>query len=114
MVFVNVGYLTWAPSYLYERFHLSLAEAGLASMLIHHACAAPGVLLGGAISDRLAPSRPRVRLELQGIALLCGAPFLYLVGAGSTAAMVYAWRSGDSDSFAAFTTRTRIIRLFMR
>jgi sugar phosphate permease len=110
MVFVNVGYLVWAPTYLYERFHLSLAAAGLASMLIHHAFAFLGVLLGGAISDRVAPTRPQIRLELQGVALLAGAPFLFLLGAGSTAAAVYGALAGfgffrglyDSNTYPAF------------
>ena len=63
MVFVNVGYLAWMPSYLYERFHLTLAQAGLYSMLIHHVFAFFGVILGGALSDRFAPGRPQVRLK---------------------------------------------------
>jgi MFS family permease len=110
MVFVNVGYLAWAPSYLYERFHLTLAQAGLASMLIHHAFAFLGVILGGALSDRLAPRRPKVRLELQAIALLAGSPFLYLLGQASTEAVVYGALAGfgffrglyDSNTYAAF------------
>jgi MFS family permease len=110
MIFVNVGYLVWAPSYLYERFHLSLAEAGLASMLIHHLFAFLGVLLGGAVSDRLAPARPQIRLEIQAFALLAGAPFLYFLGAGSTLSVVYGALAGfgffrglyDSNTYPAF------------
>jgi MFS family permease len=110
MVFVNVGYLVWAPTYLYERFHLLLAEAGLASLLIHHAFAALGVLLGGAISDRVAPARPQIRLELQGFALLAGSPFLFLLGSGSTETAVYGALAGfgffrglyDSNTYPAF------------
>jgi sugar phosphate permease len=110
MIFVNVGYLVWMPSYLYERFHLSLAEAGLASMLVHHLCAFPGVIAGGVISDRFAPGRPQIRLELQGFALLFGAPFLYLLGRGATEAQVYGALAGfgffrglyDSNTYPAF------------
>jgi MFS family permease len=110
MVFVNVGYLAWMPSYLYERFHLTLAQAGLYSMLIHHVFAFFGVLLGGALSDRLAPVRPQVRLELQAVALLAGAPFLYLLGRASTEVVVYGALAGfgffrglyDSNTYPAF------------
>jgi MFS family permease len=110
MVFVNVGYLAWAPTYLYERFHLSLAEAGFSSMFLHHLFAFAGVLVGGAMSDRFAPERPQVRLELQAVALLCGAPFLFLLGKGSTLAAVYAALAGfgffrglyDSNTYPAF------------
>jgi sugar phosphate permease len=110
MVFVNVGYLAWMPSYLYERFHLTLAQAGLYSMLIHHVFALFGVLLGGALSDRFAPVRPQVRLELQAIALLAGSPFLYLLGRASTEVVVYGALAGfgffrglyDSNTYPAF------------
>jgi MFS family permease len=110
MVFVNVGYLAWMPSYLYERFHMTLAQAGLSSMLIHHVFAFFGVVLGGAMSDRLAPGRPQVRLELQAIALLAGSPFLYLLGRASTEVIVYSALAGfgffrglyDSNTYPAF------------
>jgi MFS family permease len=110
MVFVNVGYLAWAPSYLYERFHLTLAQAGLRSMLLHHLFAFFGVVLGGAISDRFAPARPQVRLELQAFALLAGAPFLYLLGRASTEMAAYGALAGfgffrglyDSNTYPAF------------
>jgi MFS family permease len=110
MVFVNVGYLAWMPSYLYERFHLTLAQAGLYSMLIHHVFAFFGVILGGTVSDRFAPGRPQVRLELQAVALLAGAPFLYLLGRASTEVVVYGALAGfgffrglyDSNTYPAF------------
>ncbi|MFA6397106.1 MAG: MFS transporter, partial [Sulfurimonas sp.] len=37
LVFVNVGYLTWMPSFLHEKFNLSITEAGFSSMFYHHA-----------------------------------------------------------------------------
>ena len=89
MVFVNVGYLTWTPTYLYERFGLSLANAGFSSMFYHHAGAFAGVLLGGRISDRLALTRPVVRPLLQAGAMLLAAPLIYLVGYGSSLTTVY-------------------------
>jgi len=79
-IFVNIGYLAWMPVYLFERFQLPLARAGFTSMLFHHAAAFAGVILGGLISDRYAPGRPRVRMEIQACALLAGAPFLFLLG----------------------------------
>lgn len=84
MVFVNVGFLTWMPTYLHERFELSLASAGFASMFYHHLGAFAGVVLGGRLSDRLAPRRPAVRPAMQAAALFLGAPFLYLLGSSGT------------------------------
>jgi sugar phosphate permease len=83
-IFVNIGYLAWMPAYLYERFHMPLAKAGLTSMLFHHALAFAGVIAGGVISDRYAPARPRIRMEIQTVALLAGAPFLFLLGRAAT------------------------------
>lgn len=83
MVFVNVGYLTWMPTYLHERFGMSLAAAGFSSMFYHHALAFLGVMFGGSLSDRLARVNPVRRLDLQAAALFLGAPFLALLRASS-------------------------------
>lgn len=93
-IFVNIGYLAWMPVYLFERFHLPLAKAGLMSMLFHHIMAFVGVILGGILSDRYAPGRPRVRMEIQALALLAGAPFLFLLGRAASAWMAYAALAG--------------------
>lgn len=79
-VFVNVAYLTWMPTYLHERFGMSLAAAGFSSMFYHYAAAFIGVLAGGRLSDGLARRRPRARPLLQAVALVAGAPFLFLLG----------------------------------
>jgi nitrate/nitrite transporter NarK len=84
MVFVNVGFLTWMPTYLHERFGLSLAEAGFSSMFYHHLGAFIGVAIGGRLSDRLAIRRPAVRPAMQAAALCLGAPFIYLLGTGGS------------------------------
>jgi sugar phosphate permease len=84
MVFVNVGYLTWMPSFMAERFGFSLSEAGFSSMFYHHAGAFGGVLLGGIIADRLARKNAVWRLTIQAAALLCGAPFIYWLGTAGT------------------------------
>jgi MFS family permease len=89
-VFVNIGFLTWTPTYLRERFGLSLANAGFSSVFYYHVGSLAGVLLGGHVSDRVAPRRPSFRPEIQGLALLLGAPCLYLVGRGDTLLEVYA------------------------
>lgn len=80
MVFVHIGYLTWTPTFLKEEFDLSLAGAGFASMFYHHLLAYGGVLIGGWLSDRLAPRRRTVRMEVECLGLLLGAPFIFLLG----------------------------------
>ena len=79
--FTQVGYITWMTTYLYEKFHLSLPNAGFSSMFYHHIFAALGVLLGGKISDMLAARRPTVRIETEFTGLFLGAPFIFFMGA---------------------------------
>ncbi len=93
-VFANVAYLTWMPTFLHERFQLSLANAGFSSMFYHHAFAFAGVLVGGRFADRLALRQPKARLWMQASALLLAAPFLYLMGAASSLPLVYAALAG--------------------
>jgi sugar phosphate permease len=79
-VYVNVGYLTWTPTFLHEHFKLSLTQAGFHSMVYHNLAAFAGVLLGGKLTDWLAASRPSVRMEANFWGLLLGAPFIYWIG----------------------------------
>jgi len=53
-----------------------------------------GVILGGVISDRYAPARPRIRMEIQAVALLAGAPFLFLLGRAATEWAAYGALAG--------------------
>lgn len=109
MVFVSVGWITWMPTYLYEKYHLSLKDAALYSMLYHHIFAFIGVMVGGRVSDRLAVRRPTIRMEIECLGLLLGAPFIWLLGTGSSLTVVYIALAGfgffrglyDSNLFAA-------------
>jgi MFS family permease len=89
-VYVNVGYLAWTPTFLHERYHLSLAEAGFHAMLLHHLFALFGVLLGGRCTDRWSAVRPTIRMEANLLGLLCGAPFIYWLGHAPTLTGCYA------------------------
>lgn len=88
--FVNMGYLAWMPTYMHERFGLSLAQAGFSSVFYHQVFAFVGVMLGGRFSDKLAQWRRGFRLELSGVAILFGAPALYLMGTAGELWVVYA------------------------
>ncbi len=110
LIFVNIGYLAWMPTYIFEHFGVSLVAAGVASMLFHHVFAFAGVLVGGWLSDRLAPHRPQVRLEIQGLALLAGAPFIFWLGTASSLVALYVALAAfgfcrgvfDSNTYPAF------------
>ena len=81
MVFVNVGYLTWMPTYLHEKYGMSLSAAGLHSTLYHFLFAFFGVMAGARISDKLALKRKQIRMEVEIIGLALGAPFILWMGA---------------------------------
>lgn len=83
IVFVNNGYVVWAPTFLHERFSLSLTTAGGYSMLFHHLAALFGVLTGGWLSDRLVVRFPVARPVIMATGMFLGVPFIYLMGSST-------------------------------
>ncbi len=94
LVFVNVGYLTWMPLFLHEKFNLSVTEAGFSSMFYHHAFAFLGIVVGGLLSDKLAVKSKHYRLIIQSIGLLLGAPFIFGIGQSTTVISTYICLAG--------------------
>lgn len=94
LVFVNVGYTAWLPTFLHEKFQLSVAEAGFNSMFYHHIFAFIGVIAGGLLSDKLALRSAHFRLIIQATGLLLGAPFIYGMGQADTATWTYFFLAG--------------------
>ncbi len=80
MVFVQQGYLTWMPTFLYEDFSLNLSKAGFNSMFYHFILAFVGVLVGGKLSDKWALKHRKTRIITEYIGLLLGVPFIFLMG----------------------------------
>ena len=80
LIFVITGYMTWVPAYLQEEFTQNQATAGFNSMFWTYVAAFVGVLLAGSLSDKLALKSRKLRMFLQGIGLLGGAAFLFLMG----------------------------------
>lgn len=68
--------LTWMPLYLYERFGMSLVQAGLTATLYLNIGAFSGIFLGGWLSDRIGVRVPRFRVYLPAAGFLCSAVFL--------------------------------------
>jgi MFS family permease len=109
MVFVNAGFMTWMPTFLYEKFHLSLKNAAFQAVFLHLVFAFVGVLIGGRVSDRLAARRPAIRFEMEWLGLLLGAPFIFVLGRSEILGVVYVALAGfglcrglyDSNLFAA-------------
>lgn len=106
LIFVLVGYLTWTPTYLYERFSMSLAEAGFHSVFYTHMAAFTGIMLVGRFSDKMARRDPSVRVLIQALGLLAAVPFIILMGQAGSLVAVYAGFVGFGFCRALFDGNT--------
>lgn len=106
LIFVLTGYLTWTPTYLYEKFRMSLSLAGFNSMFFTHMFAFAGVMIAGKYSDLLALKNPRIRLLMQAGGLLCAAPFIVLMGNSNVLLTIYIGFAGFGFGRAFFDANT--------
>jgi len=97
---------TWLPMHLYERLHMTLADAGFTATFYVQAGGFAGILLGGALSDRWIGRSPRGRVWTQALGLAAAAPFLFVAGGVSSwpwllaSLMVFGVGRGTFDSNA--------------
>jgi MFS family permease len=106
LIFVLTGYLTWTPTYLFEKFSMSLSRAGFHSMFYTHLFAFIGIIFAGRLSDKMALKNPASRILLQGIGLLFAVPFIILMGMSNGLAMVYIGLAGFGFARAFFDANT--------
>ena len=106
LIFVLTGYLTWMPTYLFEEFNMSLAEAGFHSMFYTHLFAFFGVMIAGKLSDKLAGKNPANRILLQAGGLLFAVPFIVMMGNSGTLAAIYIGFAGFGFARAFFDANT--------
>jgi len=78
--FVAVVLLSWMPTFLYDRFGMSLAMAGLSATLFAQLSSMAGAAVGGWLADTLVKRTSRGRLIVQAIGVFAGAPFVALCG----------------------------------
>jgi len=71
---------TWLPTFLYDKFHLSLARAGFEASVYPQLGTAGGLLTGGWLADRFLEAVPASRYWVILTALFCGAPCMFLLG----------------------------------
>lgn len=109
-IFVDVGFKMWMPTYLKETFPgMSAASYGLNAVLWHYLGAFVGVMIGSRIADRFVRVRHGIRMEMNILGLVLGAPFiLWMARADSFNAVC--WAMGlfglfrgiyDSNQFAS-------------
>lgn len=78
--FVALVLLSWMPTFLYTRFHLSLAMAGLTATVFVQLASVAGAGCGGWFADILNRRTPRGRIFVQAAGVLGGAPFVAACG----------------------------------
>jgi MFS family permease len=78
--FVAMIFLTWMPSFLYRKFEMSLAMAGLSGTAYVQIASVLGVISGGILADRLACRYLGGRMMTQAMGLLLGVPFIFITG----------------------------------
>ena len=78
--FVAVVLLSWMPKFLYDKFHMGLAMAGLTATIFVQLASMAGAPVGGWLADTLRRRTPRGRMTVQMIGVLGGAPFVALCG----------------------------------
>lgn len=89
--FVAAVYLTWMPSFLHKKFHMSLSMAGLNGTAWIQIASVVGVISGGVLADWLAKRIAAGRMLTQLLGLAVGVPFIFLTGyAASTTVLVLA------------------------
>jgi MFS family permease len=88
--FVATIFLAWTPTFLVEKFHLSLTSAGFYGSAFISVASMASVPLGGFMADRLARRHPGGRILVQAAGLLAGAVFVAIVGLTADLAMLVA------------------------
>jgi MFS family permease len=78
--FVAVVLLSWMPKFLYDRYHLSLAAAGLTATVYVQLASMAGSPLGGWLADMLHRRTASGRMIVQAAGVLGGAPFVVVCG----------------------------------
>ncbi len=78
--FVAVVLLSWMPKFLYDKFSMGLAMAGLTATIFVQLASMVGAPIGGWLADKWRQRSPRGRLAVQMIGVLGGAPFVALCG----------------------------------
>jgi len=73
--FMATVLFTWMPAFVYGKFHLSLAMAGLTATVYIQLASMFGSPLGGWLADILRKQTPGGRIIVQAVALFLEAPF---------------------------------------
>ena len=94
--FVAIVFLTWMPSFLYGKFHMSLSMAGLNGTMYLQLSSIAGAFCGGLLADILARRLANGRMLTQALGLFLGIPFLFFTGWAASVPAVVLGMIGDA------------------
>lgn len=77
---VGMVFLAWMPTFLYEKFNLSLTSAAFMATVYLQLASMGGSMLGGVMADWMRARTKGGRMFVQALGALCGAPFIVLCG----------------------------------
>jgi len=86
--FVAMVLLTWMPTYLYSRFHLSLSMAAFDAAIYPQVASMVGAVCGGYLADLGARRTYSGRMLVQCTGVMAGAPFVVLCGLSGSLLLV--------------------------
>lgn len=84
--FVAIVLLSWMPQFLFDKFNVGLAVAGLAATIFVQLASMVGAPIGGWLADAARARFPGGRMLVQAIGVFGGAPFVLLCGMTKSAA----------------------------
>lgn len=84
--FVAIVLLSWMPQFLFDKFNVGLAVAGLAATIFVQLASMAGAPIGGWLADAARARFPGGRMLVQAIGVFGGAPFVVLCGMTRSAA----------------------------
>jgi MFS family permease len=102
-------FFAWFPTFLQERFGLTMTESGWNATVFTQGATILGILLGAALADQLRRTVSKARLYVAGAGVFFSAPFAYLAFSANTLleARLYSFAFGlfagclSANAFAA-------------
>ncbi len=77
---------TWLPTFIYDKFHVGLARAGFEASVYPQIGTLVGLIVGGALADRLHASVKAARFTVVLAGFTLAAPGIYLLGSSESLA----------------------------
>ena len=85
---VGAIFLVWAPTFLFEKFHLGLVAAGFSAVAAIQLASAASAPLSGLLADRLSHNIKGAHMLIQAVALVIGSFCVMAVGHAQTMSLL--------------------------